>query len=262
MVQSARLEAEIFLARAAGVTRAHLFAHPEKVTSPDIAEAYRALLAQRAAGEPVAYITGEREFWSLSLRVSPAVLIPRPETELLVEAALARTPPTSSFRIADLGTGSGAIALAIASERPTCTVHATDLSAEALAVARDNASRLDLENVRFHQGSWLEPLRGRFEIVVSNPPYVADGDPHLEAGDLRFEPNLALVAGADGMEAICAIAGAAPERLAPGGWLLFEHGAEQAGATRNLLTTHGFESIETLQDLAGSERVTLGRLPR
>lgn len=258
---TARLEAEILLMQAAGVPRARLFAHPDETVACDEAEMFRALVERRARGEPIAYITGQREFWSMPISVSPAVLIPRPETELLVEAALARIPHDTMYRVADLGTGSGAIALAIASERPACTVHATDRSPEALAVARDNAGYLGIGNIRFHEGSWFEPLDGRFDVVVSNPPYVAAGDPHLEAGDLRFEPDGALVAGPEGLEAIRAIVAAATDRLRPGGWLMLEHGPAQTGSCRALFEAQGFKAIETLQDLEGSDRVTLGRSP-
>lgn len=257
--KAARLEAEILLVGALGVDRAFLFAHPDDEVDPARAEDFRALLARRAGGEPVAYITGVREFWSLPIRVGPTVLIPRPETELLVEAALARIPADASCRIADLGTGSGAIALALACERPQCEIHATDISGEALAVARENAARLGYGQVEFHQGSWFEPLAGAFDLVVSNPPYVAAGDPHLDEGDLRFEPDTALVAGKGGMEAIGEIISEAPARLNAGGWLILEHGHDQAQRCHALLESRGFEEIETLRDLSGTKRVTLGR---
>lgn len=256
---SGRLEAEILLALALSKPRAFLFAHPEQAVDNATASRFLELVERRRAGEPVAYITGEREFWSVPIRVSPDVLIPRPETEVLVEAALARVPPGSAARIADLGTGSGAIALALALERPICDVHASDISPEALAVARDNAARLGISNIRFHQGSWLAGLSGRFDLVVSNPPYIRAGDPHLEAGDLRFEPHAALLAGPDGLDAIREIVRQAPDRLKPGGWLIFEHGHDQAHDSQALLKTHGFQEIETLRDLAGTKRVTLGR---
>lgn len=256
---AAALEAEVLLALAMRVSRPFLFAHPESEVPARAAETFAALLERRADGEPIAYITGEREFWSLPLWVTPAVLIPRPETELLVEAALARIPEDAPYCIADLGTGSGAIALALAGERPRCEIHATDVSRAALEVARANAARLRLDNVCFHQGSWFAPLSGTFDLVASNPPYVAMGDPHLSEGDLRFEPDGALVAGPGGLEALRSIAGQAPERLNPGGWLLLEHGHEQGAECRTLLESQGFESIETLTDLEGTNRVTLGR---
>jgi release factor glutamine methyltransferase len=258
---AARLEAELLLALAADVSRAYLFAHPEQEIERNRVEDFAALVARRANGEPMAYILGEREFWSIPLRVTPAVLIPRPETEVLVEAALARIPREAELRIADLGTGSGAIAIALASERPRCAVYATEISAEALQVAKDNASRLKLGNISFRQGSWFEPLSGIFDLIVSNPPYVATGDPHLDEGDLRFEPGEALESGPDGLEAIEAIVASAPRYLAAGGWLLTEHGMDQGAECRALLETNGFASIETLRDLEGSERVSLGALP-
>ena len=258
---AARLESELLLAQAVGRPRAYLFAHPEEALDEVCAGRFEALMARRVSGEPMAYITGEREFWSLPLRVTPAVLIPRPETEVLVEAAIARIPERAALRIADLGTGSGAIAIALASERPHCAVHATDISAQALAVAEANARRLGLENIHFHQGSWFEPLSGTFDLIASNPPYVASGDPHLVEGDLRFEPNQALESGPGGLEAIAEITALAPHYLRAGGWLLTEHGQEQGPDCRALLESSGFEGIETLRDLEGSERVSLGTLP-
>jgi len=258
---AARLEAEVLLARTMGVSRAHLYAHPEREVDRDRAEEFEALVARRAGGEPMAYITGEREFWSIPLKITPAVLIPRPETEVLVEAALARIPQGAELRIADLGTGSGAIAIALASERPRCQVHATDISAQALLVAKENATRLGLANIRFHQGSWFEPLSGVFDAIVSNPPYVATGDPHLDEGDLRFEPNEALESGPNGLEAIALVASSARRYLGGGGWLMTEHGQEQGADCRALLASNGFEEIETLRDLEGSERASLGTLP-
>jgi release factor glutamine methyltransferase len=256
---SARLEAELLLGLAMGVSRSHLFAYPEAEVKPDAFARFQALIERRGCGEPMAYISGEREFWSLKLEVNPAVLIPRPETEILVEAALDRIPKDANFRLADLGTGSGAIALALGSERPGCTVFATDTSENALAVAQGNAERLGLGNVRFQHGSWFEPLAGTFDLIASNPPYVAAGDRHLEEGDLRFEPGAALVSGPDGLEALQTIVAGAPALLNPDGWLLVEHGHSQGNACRALFEDHGFDSIETLRDLEGSDRVSLGR---
>lgn len=257
---AAALEAEILLARSLGVSRSWLFAHREAVVGEEPAGRFGEFLERRAGGEPLAYITGEREFWSLPLRVSPAVLIPRPETELLVETALSRIPAGGRYRIADLGTGSGAIALALAGERPNCQIFATDISWDALEVARQNGKRLGRDNVRFLQGWWLEPLSGTFDAIVSNPPYIAEGDPHLEQGDVRFEPQAALLAGRDGLDAIRAIAGAATSRLVAGGWLMFEHGHDQSPACADILRKNDFTSIETLCDLEGTKRVTVGRL--
>jgi release factor glutamine methyltransferase len=207
----------------------------------------------------VAYLVGSREFWSLPLEVTPDVLIPRPETELLVEAALGQLPADKCARVADLGTGSGAIALAVAHERPLCEVHATEVHEAALAVARRNGERLAAGRVAFHRGSWLEPLNGRFDLVVSNPPYVAADDPHLSEGDCRHEPSEALTPGGDGLAAIREIASNAVAYLEPGGWLLLEHGFDQGEAVRAILEESGYREIRTLQDLAGLDRLTLGR---
>jgi len=253
------LEAELLLGHVLGRERAWFYANPEVVVTGANATSYRALLQRRRDGEPVAYLTGVREFWSMDLRVTPDVLIPRPETELLVETALERIPTHQACRIADLGTGSGAVALAIAAERPACEVHATELSTAALAVARANAERLLPGRVAFHRGSWCEPLEGRFHLIVSNPPYVERSDPHLSRGDCRFEPRAALTPGDDGLAAIRAIAQQAAGVLEPGGWLAFEHGFDQGAATRALLGKLGYEKVETRNDLAGVERVTSGR---
>lgn len=207
----------------------------------------------------MAYLTGKRAFWTLELKVSPDVLIPRPETELLVELALEKIPQDRPWRIADLGTGSGAIALAIASERPACEILASDLSKAALQIARENAQALALGSVSFYQGSWLEPLPGNFQLIVSNPPYVDRDDPHLTRGDCRFEPILALSPGSDGLEAIRHICAHATSRLDPGGWLLLEHGSEQANAVREQFRLAGFDSISTRADLAGLDRISMGQ---
>ena len=258
---SPRLEAELLLALTLGVDRAHLFAHAQDDAPEDAIEVFETLVARRARGEPMAYITGEQEFWSLPLRVSPAVLIPRPETELLVELALERLPTGRELRVADIGTGSGAIALALASERPAIEVHAVDVSHEALDVARANAKTLGLGNVTFHEGSWCTPLTGAFGLIASNPPYVRADDEHLLTGDLRFEPRLALTPGEDELSAFRAIAKGAAERLVPGGWLLVEHGFEQGASVRQLLEERGWQAVETRKDLARKDRVTLARRP-
>ena len=258
--ESAR-EVELLLGHALGKDRAWLFAHADDALAVDGALRFHALLMRRAAGEPIAYIVGRREFWSLDLKVDPDVLIPRPETELLVELALARVRQNAQVDIADLGTGSGAIALAIACERPLARVLATDASAAALAVARENARRLGIGNVEFAQGDWCAALgRRRFEQIVSNPPYIAQADVHLQQGDLRFEPRAALASGADGLDAIRSIVTAAPSHLQPNGWLLFEHGHDQGRAARDLLAQSRFVEIFSALDLEQRERVSGGRV--
>lgn len=257
---SARLDAELLLMRVTGLDRAGLIAHGERELAPEDAERYGTLLARRAAGEPVAYLTGAREFWSLPLRVTPAVLIPRPETEVLVERALARLPHDRDPAIADIGTGSGAIAIALAHERPHARIAATDASADALAVAQDNAARLGCTRISFRLGQWLAPLgHETFDLIVSNPPYVRLGDPHLLEGDVRFEPRAALAAGPDGLDAIRAIAFQARAHLARGGWLLLEHGFDQRDAVQTLLRHYGYRDIQTYRDYAGHDRVTEAR---
>lgn len=257
-----REEAEPLLVHALGVDRAWLFAHAHDLVAAAEADRYQALVARRQAGEPVAYLTGRRGFWTLDLEVSADTLIPRPETELLVELALARIDPDAPARIADLGTGSGAIALALASERPAAAVVATDVDKATLAVAVRNAQAHGLDNVWFRRGDWTAALgHDRFDLIASNPPYIAEGDPHLARGDLRHEPPRALSSGADGLDAIRMIVSAAPRHLVSGGWLLLEHGLEQGAAVRALLEQAGFVEIETAQDLEQRDRVTLGRLP-
>ena len=258
-----RLDAEVLVMHVTGLNRAQLLTRADATLDVQQEATLDGLLARRAHGEPVAYLTGRREFWSLPLRVTPDVLIPRPETELLVERALALLPADRVQTLADLGTGSGAIALALAHERPQCRIIATDASVAALAVARANAARLKLTNVEFRQGEWLAAFeRERVDLIVSNPPYVALGDPHLTEGDLRFEPRAALVSGPDGLDAIRAIARAAPDHLASSnGWLLLEHGFDQSDAVRSILASHGFRDITGYRDLAGHARVTVGRQP-
>lgn len=257
---SAELEATLLLCYLLDVPRSHLMAWPEKLLTPDQLRNYEALIRRRLAGEPIAHIIGEREFWSLSLRVTPDTLIPRPETELLVERALMHLAGTPAPRIADLGTGSGAIALALASELPDALIHATDRSGAALAVASKNAERLRLSGIRFYPGNWCQALpTGEYDLILSNPPYIEAGDPHLNQGDLPYEPSSALVSGPDGLEDIRSIAAQAPKRLKPGGWLLLEHGNEQAPAVRRILQERGFIETESLNDLAGHPRVTEGR---
>jgi release factor glutamine methyltransferase len=257
-----RVDAEVLLLHALGKPRSWLFAHAEDEASADVQAACAALVERRAAGEPVAYITGRRGFWSLDLEVTPATLIPRAETELLVELALARLPQGGPYAVADLGTGSGAVALALAQERPHARVVATDCSAEALAVARRNAQRLGIHNVSFAHGDWLAPLADRrFDLVVSNPPYIEAADAHLAQGDLRFEPMTALASGKDGLHAIRVIVAAARAHLAGRGWLLFEHGWKQGVAARELLQAAGYGEVFTAQDLEQRDRVSGGRQP-
>ena len=259
--ESAR-EVELLLGHALRRDRAWLYAHADDALAIDDAVRFHGLLMRRATGEPLAYVVGRREFWSLDLAVTPDVLIPRHETELLVELALPRIPQGAQVDIADLGTGSGAIALAIARECPLARVLATDASGAALAVARDNAERLGIRNVEFAQGDWCAALAGRrVDLIVSNPPYIAETDAHLRQGDLRFEPRAALASGVDGLDAIRSIVHAAPEHLQPCGWLLFEHGYDQGRAVRSLLEACGLVEVFTASDLEQRERVSGGRAP-
>jgi len=254
---SPRLDAEVLLCGLLNCNRAGLVVRAGDTLSAEVALRYASLLERRRLGEPVAYLTGRREFWSLDLGVSPAVLIPRPDTELLVEWALQRLRGLRSPAVADLGTGSGAIALALASERPDARVVATDQSEDALLQARHNAHTLGLQRVEFRAGHWLAPLAGeRYDLIASNPPYVAEGDPHLAA--LRYEPSRALTAGPDGLADLRRIAADARAHLKPSGALLVEHGAEQGAAVRELLQVRGYVQVETRRDLNGLERATLG----
>lgn len=250
------LDAELLLAHALGLPRARLRSHPETPVAASIAGNYRALIERRASGEPLAYLTGWREFWSLRLAVSSDVLVPRPETELLVERALALRSATEGC-VADLGTGSGAIALALAHERPRWQVVATDISAAALEIARSNAHDLELTRIEFRQGNWFTPLRNeRFDLIVSNPPYVAARDLALSGAALAREPRSALTPGEDALASLRAIITGAPQHLAPGGWLLLEHGATQGAQVRHALVLAGFRYVRSHTDLAGHERMT------
>jgi len=253
-----RLEAEILLGEALGVNRAWLYANPEQIPASKQSARFLNLVGRRKNGEPIAYLTGYREFWSMPLKVTADVLIPRPETELLVETALAFVPEDAAWRIADLGTGSGAIALAIASERPLCEIHASEYSAAALRVAQENGQAIAPGRVSFHLGSWLTPLEGKFQLLVSNPPYIAVDDPHLQCGDCRFEPGEALTPGPDGLAAIRHIASESLHYLAHGGMLAFEHGYEQGAEARQILTELDYSNVETRNDLENRERVTSG----
>ncbi|MDE2089103.1 MAG: peptide chain release factor N(5)-glutamine methyltransferase [Gammaproteobacteria bacterium] len=258
----ARLDAELLLAFALDRPRSHIHAHPEQALTPPQRARFDDLIQRRAAGWPVAYLTGRREFWSLDLEVTPDTLIPRPETELLVERTLRHLPPDSEARVADLGTGSGALALAIARERPRARVVASDVSEPALAVARANAARLGINNVAFRAGDWCAALGGeRFDVIASNPPYVPRGDPHLTRGDLRFEPLIALAAGPDGLDALRRIAFHARRHLIPDGWLLLEHGYNQETGVRQLLMRYGYRDVTDHRDAAGHGRVCEARRP-
>ena len=256
----ARREVQVLLGFALGVTRAWLTAHRDQVADSEAAARFRSLVALRAKGHPVAYLVGVKEFYGLPLRVTPDVLIPRPETEELVEVALERLPNGEARKVLDLGTGSGCIAIAIAHQRRAAQVTAVDSSSPALALARENAAALGVK-VAFLQSDWFAALGGcRFDLIVANPPYVAAGDPHLQQGDLRFEPRAALAAGADGLAELRRIVGAAPKHLRPGGWLLLEHGYDQAEACRDLLLNAGFSELVFRADIAGLPRIAGGRL--
>lgn len=255
-----RLDAELLLAKVLNVSRSHLHAYPEQVlTISEITEFFQ-LIERRKQGEPIAYICGFKEFWSLKLEVTPDTLIPRPETELLVELALAKRVPHDGGCIADLGTGSGAVALAVASERPLWTVYATDNAPRTLAVAERNAKRLELNNVHFCLGHWCSALpRAMFDIIVSNPPYICLHDGHLQSGDLRYEPRAALVAGEDGLQDIRYIAQTSHAYLRTGGWLMLEHGCDQGDAALEILKAAGYGELSCHTDLAGHRRVVVGR---
>ncbi len=258
--QAPRLEAEILLAHVLGVDRSVLLAHPEAKLPVESKARFKDLISRRLEGAPVAYLIGNREFWSIDLEVSSDVLIPRPETERLVEAALNHIPGDASCRVADLGTGCGAIALALSRERPLASILATDVSTRALAVAQRNVNRAGATNIRLLACSWLEAIASpSFSVILSNPPYVRDSDPHLRQGDLPMEPRLALAGGPDGLSAIRIIVAGARFRLAKQGVLLLEHGFDQGPAVRGLLEDAGFRGIFSVNDYAGHERVTGGQ---
>lgn len=258
---TARLDAELLLAAALGKSRSYLHTWPEKIVSSESALIFADYLQRRRAGEPVAYILGQQGFWNLDLEVAPHTLIPRPDTELLVETALQLLPATPA-NVLDLGTGSGAIALALASERAAWQVTAVDRVLEAVALAERNRQRLALDNVTVLNSHWFSALADhRFDLIISNPPYIAAGDVHLAEGDVRFEPESALVAGPDGLDDIREIVAAAPQHLNPGAWLMLEHGYDQGAPVRDLLQGAGFTQVQSRKDLGAHERITLGRLP-
>lgn len=260
---SARADAELLLAMALGQSRSWLYAHADAPLDSAGSERFESLLARRQRGEPIAHIRGLREFWSLELAVTADTLIPRPETELLVELALECLPAGVIQRVLDLGTGSGAIALAVAAARPLAIVTAVELQSRALQVARRNAAKLGLERVGFLVGDWFSAVRGEiYDLILSNPPYIADGDPHLEGGDLRFEPRSALSSGPDGLRDLRSICASAPHHLVDCGWLMLEHGHQQGAAVRELLSASGLVEVETRRDLEGRERVSMARAKR
>ncbi|CAM3953691.1 peptide chain release factor N(5)-glutamine methyltransferase [Aeromonas bestiarum] len=267
--ESPRADADVLLCHLLGCRRSYLMTWPERTLDAAQQATLQGWLSRRLNGEPIAHLIGEREFWSLPLKVSPATLIPRPDTEVLVEQALARLPPRPAApdqapcALLDLGTGTGAIALALKSERPDADVWAVDRMPEAAALARANSAALGLP-ITVCDGSWFEPLSGapRFGMIVSNPPYIDGADPHLAEGDVRFEPRSALVADEQGLADIRLIVAGAPAHLLPGGWLLLEHGWQQGEAVRQLLLQHGYSQVETVRDYGDNERVTLGRLAR
>lgn len=256
-----RLEARLLLQHVTGLSASALAAYPERLLDAAAAATYAALVARREAGEPIAYLTGRREFYGRDFQVGPGVLIPRPETELLVELGLAKVQGIAAPRILDLGCGSGCIAISLALERPDAVVCALDASEAALAITRQNAATLGAR-LDCRASDWCSALNGeseRFHLIVANPPYIPDADPHLGQGDLRFEPSTALASGADGLDDLRRIVAVAPAHLLPGGWLLFEHGYDQAAAAHALLTAVGYADIEQHRDLAGIVRVSGGR---
>ena len=254
------VDARILLQHILHVNHAYLLTHPHQVLSSAQERDFFQLVARRVNGEPIAYIAGECDFYDLTFKVTPDVLIPRPETELLVELAFKRISVNKNYRVLDLGTGCGAIALTLAKRCPQINVVATDLSAAALSVARKNVGNINVNNVCIAASNWFSELSGqKFDLIVSNPPYVAENDPHLKQGDLRFEPKMALTADADGLACIRYITAAASDYLVIGGWLMFEHGYDQAAACRKLLETAGFAEIFSHSDLAGIMRVSGGQ---
>ena len=257
--ETARLDAELLLAKILNKSRSHLYTWPEQRLSQDQYQCFLLAIDRRSAGEPIAYLTGSREFWSLELEVSSEVLIPRPETELLVEIALSLLPATNC-EVADLGTGSGAIALALASERPNWNIIGTDISTAALNIARNNAQALNLDALKFVISDWYKDIPQRnYQLIVSNPPYIKNQDLHLQRGDIRYEPQIALRSGVDGLRDLSQLIAGAAEYLCPNGWLMLEHGFDQAESVTQFFNQAGFTSTETYHDLARQPRVTIGR---
>lgn len=259
--ESAKLEAEVLLCHLLKISRAQLYTWPERELTEQQAKAFFDLVSQRQQGQPIAYLTGQREFWGLELQVNSNTLIPRADTETLVDIALQKTALYShpKLTLLDLGTGSGAIALALASELPQAEIHAIDYSNAALATAQSNAQQLNLA-IQFHQGSWFDPVKDlKFDIIVSNPPYIESADPHLSQGDLRFEPSQALASGADGLDDLRVIISQAASHLNSQGWLMVEHGYNQALSVADLFKQSGYQAIELITDLAGQPRVTIGQ---
>lgn len=259
---TARLDVELLLAAALGKPRSFLHTWPERIVSTEAAQAFAGYLQRRRTGEPVAYILGQQGFWNIDLEVATHTLIPRPETEMLVETALELLPGAIPHRLLDLGTGTGAIALSLAKDRPQWEVTAVDRVQEAVELAERNRRRLHLDNAQVLHSHWFSAVQGqRFDLILSNPPYIAASDPHLVEGDVRFEPSSALVSGTDGLDDLRLIVSQAPAHLESGGWLLLEHGYDQGPAVRDLLSGHGFEQIQTRRDLGDHERITFGRVP-
>lgn len=258
----ARFEAQLLLQHLLKVNRAWLIAHENDTLSDDIQARFDQLINRRANGEPIAYILGSREFYGLNLKITPATLIPRPDTEILVDAALNKIPADKTLQILDLGTGTGAIALAIAQQRPQTQITAIDASQAALEVAISNSKQLHIANIHFLLSDWFNNLNGRlFDVIVSNPPYIENNDTHLTKGDLRFEPSSALAAGADGLDDIRRIIDGCLLHLKPQGWLMLEHGYNQAASVTDLMTQTGLVNLETFKDLGGNDRVTIGKNP-
>jgi len=259
---TARLDAEILLCDVMQFNRSKIYAHPQQLIPDDKSVLFKSLIEQRRQGHPIAHLTGKKEFWSLELAISKETLIPRPETECLVETALRMIPDEVSFSILDLGTGSGAVAIAIASERPNSKIVATDINSDALDLAKENANTHQLNNIQFLFSDWYKSIPSQsFDLIVSNPPYIKQNDEHLSQGDVRFEPELALAAGADGMQAINMILENAKRYLASDAYLLIEHGYDQKSLVQDAFLKRDFRQVKTFQDLSGQDRITHGQSP-